>query len=285
MLPNNPSQPEFSRSDLDLDDDEIRELNLHQAVVAANNQLDLVRAIHSPKVFVRKCVTSPNDPNQVFTMPQFISGGNEIFNDPNAFHIDKDPSILSPYLTEETDKIFFKAEQFNSMEDVPNVSQLINAVSGEGIEEVLEMRTRASKWQGGIRSEPITPKPIPQVERESMSEFFKKIGLPFITDTPSYPKIKLKLEVSGPTRFSVPFLCHSFTVDDSQVVCVIDTRAFEQESQDSLMLPECDVDADVFTVKLTTPDGNSYAIYPPSPVPNYFDLGKLRIVQFIRCEE
>jgi len=88
----------------------------------------------------------------------------------------------------------------------------------------------------------------------SLDEF----GLGFLTTPPSVPDKTVKLQLSGPMKFSTALCCHTFTVSEQVIVLVADSRV-KSEIID-LSLEDASVEA-----ALLFEDGEKINIYPPVP--------------------
>jgi len=111
----------------------------------------------------------------------------------------------------------------------------------------------------------IPPKTAPTISLESL-------GLEFLTTPPSLPDKSVKLQLSGPMKFTATITCHASVVSDSLVVLVVDSRVKSE-------IVDISADGQDIEAALIFEDGEIIDVYLPIMT---YDVGVLRHFAFIR---
>jgi len=175
----------------------------------------------------------------------------------------------------------------------PMIPQIYNNLlrmeaAGATDESVDPMVAMADQFATRRVAEPVTPEmtaspgvpvantvlPVPVAPVVSLDAF----GLGFLTTPPSLPDKTVKLQLSGPMKFSTALCCHTFAIGEQVIVLVADSRV-KSEIID-LSLEDASVEA-----ALLFEDGEKMDIYPPVPGVITYDVGVLRHFVFIRKYE
>jgi hypothetical protein len=103
----------------------------------------------------------------------------------------------------------------------------------------------------------------------------KDFGLEFLSNPPSAAEITVKLQLSGPVKFSTTLNCHAYVIAEKIVVLVTDGRVNDKILD--IELENADVNA-----ALIFDDQTIIDIYPPVPEILTYSLGVLRHFILIR---
>lgn len=112
--------------------------------------------------------------------------------------------------------------------------------------------------------------PVPNID-------LGRLGLAFLKPEAAPPDKHVRIAVSGPVAFQVPFPCHEIVVTGSLVVLVTDKRAVPGAADMDFQL-----DRDTSRCELILADGTAIPVFPPVPRTVSFEIGVLRCTLFAR---
>lgn len=103
----------------------------------------------------------------------------------------------------------------------------------------------------------------------------ESFGIPFLKASPVMPSRTVKIQLSGPIKFSASMACHEVIVHDLMIVVIVDKRVKEE-------VLDISIDNSEINTSLVMEDGMEYCIEPPIPTIISYDVGVIRHFVFIR---
>ena len=186
----------------------------------------------------------------------------------NAKKLTMPNQALSAVMTVQQNLQAASEQSLEDMDEDSEVEPLI--MLGQQIEEQQAAPVQSTLVPMDAAPTATTPMPAPTAAPSVILP-----GLEFLTTPPSQPLKAVKLQLSGPMKFTTAMSCHATAINDQLVVLVVDNRV-KSEIID-ISLEDTSIEA-----TLIFEDDEKIDIHPPIPIVMTYDIGVLRHFVFIR---